>query len=420
LEPREPGRVVHGAVERGRLRNIEVNENRLLVVDDDSEVGAFFGQVGEDLGFETKVLLDPNQFAQTVLDFSPTVLLLDLQMPGRDGIELLRELSTLDRRPKVLIASGLDSRVLTTASELGISMGVDVAGAFCKPIALDELEVLLVRLKSQKKVVSAAALRQAIDNGQLVVHYLPKATFKGPGRWIIEGAEALVRWEHPEYGLLYPRDFIGIAEETGLITEVTDFVFRASMEQARVWFANGLYMELGVNLSAQFLGDLGFPDRLLTLIRENNLDPSMITIELMETASMQDPAVALDILARLRVKNINLCLDDFGTGQSSLTHLYKMPFSEVKLDNQFTNDMRLREDARALVEGLIYLTHKLKMRACAEGVEDEGTLQLLEQMHCDKVQGHVIGAACRAKDLEKIVESWNGRFQGKTRSKATG
>jgi EAL domain-containing protein (putative c-di-GMP-specific phosphodiesterase class I)/ActR/RegA family two-component response regulator len=389
-------------------------------VDDDSEVGAFFGQVGEDLGFETKVLLDPNQFAQTVLDFSPTVLLLDLQMPGRDGIELLRELSTLDRRPKVLIASGLDSRVLTTASELGISMGVDVAGAFCKPIALDELEVLLVRLKSQKKVVSAAGLRQAIDNGQLVVHYLPKATFKGPGRWIIEGAEALVRWEHPEYGLLYPRDFIGIAEETGLITEVTDFVFRASMEQARVWFANGLYMELGVNLSAQFLGDLGFPDRLLTLIRENNLDPSMITIELMETASMQDPAVALDILARLRVKNINLCLDDFGTGQSSLTHLYKMPFSEVKLDNQFTNDMRLREDARALVEGLIYLTHKLKMRACAEGVEDEGTLQLLEQMHCDKVQGHVIGAACRAKDLEKIVESWNGRFQGKTRSKATG
>jgi EAL domain-containing protein (putative c-di-GMP-specific phosphodiesterase class I)/ActR/RegA family two-component response regulator len=397
-----------------------VNENRLLVVDDDSEVGAFFGQVGEDLGFETKVMLDPSQFAQIVLDFSPTVILLDLQMPGRDGIELLRELSTLGRNPKVLIASGLDSRVLTTASELGISMGVDVAGAFCKPIALDELEVLLIRLKSQKKVITAAGLRQAINDGQLVVHYLPKATFKGPGRWIIEGAEALVRWEHPEYGLLYPRDFIGIAEESGLITEVTDFVFRASMEQARVWFQNGLYMELGVNLSAQFLGDLGFPDRLLTLIRENNLDPSMITIELMETASMQDPAVALDILARLRVKNINLCLDDFGTGASSLTHLYKMPFSEVKLDNQFTNDMRLREDARALVEGLIYLTHKLKMRACAEGVEDEGTLQLLEQMHCDKVQGHLIGAACRAKDLEAIVEKWNGRFQGKTRSKAAG
>jgi EAL domain-containing protein (putative c-di-GMP-specific phosphodiesterase class I) len=395
-----------------------VSENRLLVMDDDPEVGTFFGQVGEHLGFEVKVLAEPEQFSATVVAFSPTVILLDLQMPGRDGIELLRELSTLDRHPKVLIASGLDSRVLTTASELGISMGIDIAGSFCKPVEPAELKALLVRLKSQKKVITADTLREAIEQHQLVVHYLPKATFKSPGRWIIEGAEALVRWQHPEYGLLYPKDFLGIAEESGLITGVTDFVFRESMEQARVWFANGLYMELGVNVSTHFLGDLQFPDRLLTLIRENNLDPSMVTLELTETTGLHDPAVTLDILARLRVMNVNLCLDDFGTGASSLTHLYRMPFSEVKLDNQFTNDMRLREDARALVEGLVYLVHKLKMRACAEGVEDEGTLQMLETMHCDKVQGHYIGAAVRAKDLEAVVESWNSRFPGKLRPKA--
>src|SRR5213075_2580811 len=169
---------------------------------------------------------------------------------------------------------------------------------------------------------------------------------KSPGRWIVEGAEALVRWEHPEYGLLYPRDFIGIAEESGLIIELTDFVFRAAMEQTRVWFANGLYMEIGVNLSARFLGDLGFPDRLLTLVRENNLDPSMVTIELTDAASTKDAAVALDILARLRVKNVTVCLDDFGTGTSSLMHLYRMPFSEVKIDNQFIGGMRLREAPR--------------------------------------------------------------------------
>lgn len=396
-----------------------VNENRLMVMDDDSEVGAFFGQVGEDLGFEVKVISDPSEFGATVLAFSPTVLLLDLQMPNRDGIELLRELSSLERHPKVLIASGLDSRVLTSAAELGVSMGVDVAGSFCKPIPLDELEVLLTRLKLHTKRIMANQLREALNQGQLVVHYLPKATFKGPGRWIIEGAEALVRWQHPEYGLLYPKEFIGLAEQTGLIVEVTDFVLRAAMEQARVWFAHGLYMELGVNVSAQFLSDLKFPDRLLALVRENNLDPSMVTLELTETAAMQDPSVALDILARLRVKNINLCLDDFGTGASSLTHLYKMPFSEVKLDNQFTNDMRLREDARALVEGLVYLAHKLKMRACAEGVEDEGTLEMLEAMHCDKAQGHLFGAAVRARELEGLVERWNSRFPGKSRPKAT-
>jgi EAL domain-containing protein (putative c-di-GMP-specific phosphodiesterase class I) len=387
-------------------------------MDDDTEVGSFFGQVGADLGFEVRVLANPSEFAAAVSSFAPTVLLLDLQMPDRDGIELLRELSLLDCNPKVLIASGLDSRVLTTACELGISMGIDVVGSFCKPIALDELEVLLVRLKSQDRAISANQLRQALANGQLVVHYLPKATFKSPGRWIIEGAEALVRWEHPEYGLLYPKDFIGLAEQTGLIAEVTDFVFRASMEQTRVWFAKGLYMELGVNLSTEFLSDLEFPDRLLTLIRENNLDPSMITLELTETAALHDPAVTLDILARLRVKNINLCLDDFGTGASSLTHLYRMPFTEVKLDNQFMHDMRVRDDARALVEGLIYLAHKLKMRACAEGVEDEATLRLLESMQCDKVQGHYLGPAMRAKELESLVVSWNGRFAGATHSRA--
>ncbi len=120
------------------------------------------------------------------------------------------------------------------------------------------------------------------------------------------------------------------------------------------------------------------------------------------------------------MKNINLCLDDFGTGASSLTHLYRMPFSEVKLDNQFMTDMRLRDDARALVEGLIYLAHKLKMRACAEGVEDDATLRLLETMHCDKVQGHHIGAAVRAKDLEKIVDDWNTRSSGKSRAASSG
>jgi EAL domain-containing protein (putative c-di-GMP-specific phosphodiesterase class I) len=174
-------------------------------------------------------------------------------------------------------------------------------------------------------------------------------------------------------------------------------------------------MEIGVNLSARFLGYLGFPDRLLTLVRENNLDPSMVTIELTDAASTTDAAVALDILARLRVKNVNVCLDDFGTGASSLIHLYRMPFSEVKVDNQFTGAMRLREDARALVEGLIYLAHKLKIRACAEGVEDGSTLRLLEAMHCDKAQGHLFGAAVRAKEFEAVVEDWNSSLPAKAR-----
>lgn len=396
-----------------------MSDNRLLVMDDDPDVGEFYAQVGSDLGYEVLKLTDPLEFDAAVRRFRPTVIMLDLQMPGRDGIELLRDLSVVeDQQPKVLIASGLDSRVLTTASELGLSMGVHVEGAFCKPVALHDLELQLARLKSQERVITEKVLRAGLENGEFVVHYLPKASFKGAGRWLIEGAEALVRWDHPHYGLLYPREFIGVAEQCGLIVELTDFVLRSAMEQVRLWRANGLLLDLGVNLSVQFLGDLEFPDRLLKMIREHGLDPTMLTLELTETAALRDPAVTMDILARLRVKNINLCLDDFGKGASSLTHLYRMPFSEVKLHNQFMDDMRVREDARAMVEGLIYLAHKLEMRACAEGVEDQATLRLLEAMRCDKVQGHHIGPAVRAKDFPELMANWNSRFQNEFRDRA--
>ncbi len=158
-----------------------MNENRLLVVDDDSEVGAFFGQVGEDLGFETKVTARSGSVrADRARVLADRASCSTCRCRAATASSCCASSRRSAGNPKVLIASGLDSRVLTTASELGISMGVDVAGAFCKPIALDELEVLLIRLKSQKKVVTAAGLRQAIDDGQLVVHYLPKATFKGP------------------------------------------------------------------------------------------------------------------------------------------------------------------------------------------------------------------------------------------------
>jgi len=395
-----------------------VSENRLLIMDDDRDVAAFFGTVGEGMGFEVLALHDPNRFFDSVSSFDPNLMLLDLQMPGRDGIELLRELGHRQCSANIFIASGLDSRVLMTAEQLGRSLGLNMAGSFCKPIGLEELQQLLLTHKHEQRIITAGQLAEAIEGGHLVVHYLPKVTFKGPGRWIIEGAEALVRWEHAEYGLLYPDEFLGLAEKTGLITGLTDFVFRAAMQQARVWFQNGLYMELGLNLSAQFLGDLEFPDRLLTLVRENDLDPSMVTLELTETAAMQDPDVTMDILTRLRVKNINLCLDDFGLGYSSLTHLYRMPFSEVKLDNSFINDMRTSPDAQALVEGLIYLSHKLKIRACAEGVEDEATMVLLEGMGCDKMQGHYVGAAMRAKELADLVETWNTRFRAESFSAA--
>lgn len=385
--------------------------NRILIVDDEPDIAQFIGEVAQDMGFEVKITCEPNVFRKAVKEFNPSVILLDLQMPEQDGIEILRWLAGERSDAAIMIASGMDTRVLTTAEQLGKSLGLKVVECLAKPVSVDQLEVALARLKASERHLTADELGKAIEAGQLVVHYQPQAVLKGPGRWIIESAEALVRWRHEEFGLIYPQDFLQLAEDNDLIKELTDFVFRAAMEQARVWFANGLYMEVSLNLSAQFLTDLEFPDRLLTLVRENNLDPAMITLELTEIAAMTEPEVAMDILARLRVKQVNLCIDDFGTGFSSLTQLYRMPFSELKIDNSFIADMQTSEDAEAMVEGLIYLAHKLKLKACAEGVESERALEMLENMHCDRVQGHLIGQAMAPKELERVVEDWNSRFR---------
>ena len=124
------------------------------------------------------------------------------------------------------------------------------------------------------------------------------------------------------------------------------------------------------------------------------------------------------ILARLRAKNIGLALDDFGTGFSSLTQLYRMPFTELKIDHSVVTEMTQNENAKAMVEGLVYLAHKLDMKACAEGVENAAILQMLEQIGCDKAQGHHLGAPVRPRELESIVESWNGRLRRGSRSAA--
>ena len=392
--------------------------NRLLIMDDEPEVRAFLAGVGRDLGFEVSEVGDPNQLLGEIRRSSPTVIILDLQMPNHDGIEVLRSLSDAHSSAKVLLTSGLDEQVLTTAEQLGMAMGVDIAGSFSKPIPFDQLEIHLARLKIEEKRLTSAELAEAIDCGQLVVHFQPKATMKSPGRWVMEGAEALVRWQHDEYGLIYPNEFLDLAEQEGLMAGLTDFVFRAAMEQARVWSANGLHLEVAINLSAQFLSDLEFPDRLMVLIRENSLDPNALTLELSETAAMEDPGLAMEILARLRARNIGLALDDFGTGFSSLTQLYRMPFTELKIDRSVVTEIASNKDAKAMVEGLVYLAHKLDMKACAEGVENAGTLELLEQMRCDKAQGHHLGEPVRPRELESMVERWNGRLRQRGRSQA--
>jgi EAL domain-containing protein (putative c-di-GMP-specific phosphodiesterase class I)/CheY-like chemotaxis protein len=376
--------------------------NRLLVVDDQPDILDFVAQVAESLGWQVATAEGAAQFRQRLRGFEPTLVVLDLQMPGTDGIELIRELGAAGTKAPILISSGMDQRVLASAEQLGLSHGLTMAGLLPKPIMLADLEAILQRHLAADRVPTALELRRALDRGQLVTHYQPKLRFEDHA-WRIFGVEALIRWQHPELGLVYPDAFIGLAEETGLIAALTDFVLQDGIAQLGVWAAQGVELDLAVNLSPRLVRELDFPDRLAELMQEHRLDCARLTLELTETAALADPARTRDILTRLRVKGFGLSLDDFGTGYSSLTQLYRMPFNELKIDKSLGMELHSSREARTIARSLIELAHNLGLRVCTEGVETAAALQFLQGAGADYVQGFHLGRPVPAASIPAAV-----------------
>ncbi|HEY4370171.1 MAG TPA: EAL domain-containing response regulator [Steroidobacteraceae bacterium] len=383
--------------------------NRLLVIDDQPDLCEFISEAAASMGFETCAVTDPDDFKSAVQEFQPTVVVLDLQMPGADGIELLRYLGERGSKAQVLVASGMDQRVLATAQQLGRAQGLNMLGALQKPIMLSDLEATLRQCLRTDTPISVAALTAALDRRELTVHYQPKATRVAPGHWIVEGVEALARWEHPSLGFVSPVRFIALAEKHSLIRRLTEQVLEMSLAQCREWDAAGLHLSVAVNLSPQLLNDLSFPDQVARMAAQVGADARRIIFEVTESAAMFDPGTTMDVLTRMRVKNFGLSIDDFGTGYSSLKQLYLMPFSELKIDTSFVRDIFAHEDARTMVETMILLAHKLRLTACAEGVESQEILDFLDTAACDRAQGYFIGRPMPGAALETAVREWNSK-----------
>jgi len=255
--------------------------------------------------------------------------------------------------------------------------------------------------------INPAVLEAALDAHEIQVHYQPKATRVAPNRWIVEGVEALARWHHPSLGFISPARFIPLAEKNGLIRRLTEQVLETSLAQCRIWDAAGLQLSVAINLSPQLLNDLAFPDQVARMAAQVGADARRIIFEVTESAAMFDPGTTMDVLTRMRVKNFGLSIDDFGTGYSSLKQLYLMPFSELKIDTSFVRDIFAHEDARTMVETMVLLAHKLRLTACAEGVETQEVLDFLDSVECDRAQGYFIGRPMPGDALERAVREWN-------------
>ncbi|HEY7061869.1 MAG TPA: EAL domain-containing protein [Chloroflexota bacterium] len=244
-------------------------------------------------------------------------------------------------------------------------------------------------------------LRRAIEHDQLVLYYQPKVAHKTSRATSVE---ALVRWQHPEQGVIPPDQFIALAEQTGLIQALSQWVLNAALRQCQAWRAAGLHLPVAVNLSMRNLHDSQLPTTIADLLATWGVTPSWLTVELTESAVMADPGRAMEILSKLRHMGVRIAIDDFGTGYSSLGYLKRLPVQQIKIDKSFVMDMAADDNDLAIVRSTIDLGHNLGLTVVAEGVENETTWELLTRLGCDGAQGYYFSRPLPESDLRRRLD----------------
>ena len=246
-------------------------------------------------------------------------------------------------------------------------------------------------------------LRNALAHDQLVVHYQPKIDLRTDD---VHGVEALVRWDHPTRGLLYPDAFLDLVEDAGLMRALTQVVLEIALDQAAVWHAQGRRLTIAVNLSASSLVDSDLPEQVAAMLAARHLAPNALQLEITEEFLMVDRDRARNILTRLRRHGVQISVDDFGTGYSSLSYLRDLPIDELKLDRSFVFPMADDASAAALVASTIGLAHSLGLRLVAEGVETRVAYTELARLGCDQAQGYYMCRPVPAVELEHWLSTW--------------
>jgi EAL domain-containing protein (putative c-di-GMP-specific phosphodiesterase class I) len=367
----------------------------VLAIDDECAFLDIIRAVAKSANFSATVTTDPAVFKDALSTQPPSVVLLDLQMPGCDGIELLRVLANAECRAKIVLMSGFDARVMTLACGIGRDLGLDMGQPVQKPFRPAELRQILSSLRCKTFQIDGANLQAAIEHDELELFYQPLLALST--RQTI-GFEALVRWRHPEFGIVMPDKFIGVAEQEGLIAQLTERVLDLAAAQISTWSKLHIDTFVSVNISpANIVTSL--PDALVRLCVRHDIPPRLLRLELTETAVMGNHALMLEVLTRVRLKGFQLAIDDFGTGYSSLVQLHRLPFTELKIDQSFVRDMASSEEARVIVGAIINLGRSLHLELVAEGIETEELLQRLITMGCQTGQGYFFSRPMPASEV---------------------
>ncbi|HET8818864.1 MAG TPA: EAL domain-containing response regulator [Xanthomonadaceae bacterium] len=342
---------------------------------------------------------------------APEVLLVDLDMPGMDGVEFIEHVARENLAPTVVLVSALDPALLNTVQAMTRAYGLRVIGCVEKPLTLAKLQDVLSRsddvlhplVEAAVPDVPVAALRQALAEGRVLPWFQLQVEIAN-GKPV--GVEALARWERQDGGVILPRHFVPVLEREGLAGSLTESMLDQGCQWIRRWEAQGLCLQLSVNVSPATLADPDSADRYHAIVRGHGVDPAHIVLEITEGSVMTDAAVTLGVLARLRLKGFGLSVDDFGTGYSSLSQLSQVPFTELKIDQVFVGGASKHPRQRAMIEASLDLARKLGLEVVAEGVESVDDWRLLAELGCGIAQGHLVARPVPGEGLEEAIGQW--------------
>lgn len=387
----------------------------VYLLDDEKALVDLHSEIVEMAGLLPKSFTRASEFFEQVKEFeNDSILVLDLHMPEIDGIEVMRRLAKNPNPPSLMLISGRDPGVLSSAEKLCRAHGLEILASMSKPVSLDYFKALLEQHvpTARRNEISGvpdvdddfnvAELQQAIRQEQMMLYFQPQYDIS-TGQ--LHGVEALVRWQHPVLGLINIEKIIPFAEKHGLIGEITQWVIDRAVNQQLQWQQAGFDLSVSVNISAVDITSLVLPEQLVELLEDHKLDPTRFTLEITESALLGELVTSLDILTRLRLKGFGLSIDDFGIGYSSLTQLHRVPFTELKIDRSFVSSMTIDDEARSIVKTCIMLGHELNMSVVAEGVETELHYQLLKEMSCDIAQGYFLSKPLSSEDMTSRLDA---------------
>ena len=342
-----------------------------------------------------------DEFVATLEEFDSAN---DVALIARRVLETLAIAYLVDDRELVITASvGISAYPDDGHDAQSLLKAADIAMYRAKEAGKNNFQYYSPQMNvhSFERLTMETNLRRALERGEFLLHYQPKIDLH---TGTLAGAEALIRWQHPDMGLVSPMQFIPLAEETGLIVPIGSWVLRTACAQARAWQEQGLQkMRMAVNISSRQFSQVGLLDEVVGVLDQSGLDADLLELEITESMLMDDPEQTVALLNELKAIGIHLAIDDFGTGYSSLAYLKRFPVSSLKIDRSFVKDVPFDADDVAITLAIVGLAHNLRIRVTAEGVETEAQRAFLRRHGCDEIQGYLVGRPLPIEEFVKLL-----------------